>query len=142
MAGTAFGFGMPITSATTPLTPWGLSPYGVLGQGIVPTALQSLAGQSPYSTLPLQQVHQLLQSVPQQLQALQQLEYIQQQQLQQLLQIVPAQLAQLQQLIQVVLLQLQQAGQPLAQVAGAGGFAVSPWGISPQFYGAQPAQIM
>ncbi len=121
MAGTAFGFGLPITSATTPLTPWGLSPY---------------------STLPVQQIHQLLQSVPQQLQVLQQLEYIQQQQLQQLLQIVPAQLAQVQQLLQVALQQLQQTGQPYGQMAGAGALAVSPWGISPQFYGAQPAQIM
>jgi ABC-type transporter Mla subunit MlaD len=117
MAGTAFGFGLPITSAITPSTPLGLS------------------------MLPLQQVHQLLQSVPQQLQALQQLEYIQQQQLQQLLQIVPAQLAQLQQLIQAALAQLQQSGQPLGQMAGAG-FAVSPWGITPQFYGAQPGQVM
>jgi hypothetical protein len=127
MAGTAFGFGSPFTTIGTPLTPWGLSPYGTQGQGITPAALQ--------------QIYQLLQIVPQQLQALQHLEYLQQQQLQQLLQIVPAQLGQLQQLIQAVL-QVQQAQQPLGQMAGAGGFAMTPWGITPQGFGAQPAQVM
>src|SRR5262252_3994913 len=128
MAGTAFGLGSPLMSATTPLT-WGLSPYGTLGQGINPI------GMSPTS-----QIHQLLQSVPQQLQQIQQLLYVQQQYIQQLVQIVPAQLAQLQQLIQLVAQQLQQ--QPLGQVAGAGGFAVTPWGITPQPFGAQSGQVM
>ena len=114
-------------AAITPLTPWGISPYGIQGQGVTPVALQ--------------QVYQLLQIVPQQLQALQQLEYLQQQQLQQLLQIVPAQLAQLHHLIQAVL-QTQQTQQPLGQMAGAGGFAMTPWGITPQGLGAQPGQIM
>lgn len=126
---------------TTPLNPGALS-FGLQGQTIAPTVLQSLAGPSPYATLPIQQVFQLLQSVPQQLQALQQLQYIQHQQLQQLAQIVPAQLAQLQQLIQAALQQIQLTQQPFGQVAGAGGFAVSPWGITPQIYGAQPAQVM
>jgi hypothetical protein len=121
MAGTAFGYGSPFTTANTPITSWGLSPY---------------------AQQPLQQVHQLLQIIPQQLQAVQQLEYLQQQQIQQLLQIVPAQLMQLQQLVQVALQQIQQAQQPLGQMAGAGGFAMTPWGITPQVFGAQPAQVM
>jgi hypothetical protein len=126
----------------TPFTPWGLSPYGIQGQGITPFPLQSPTGQSPYAQQSLQQIYQLLQIVPQQLQALQQLEYQQQQQIQQLLQIVPAQLMQLQQLVQVALQQIQQTQQPLGQMAGAGGFAVTPWGITPQGFGAQPAQVM
>jgi hypothetical protein len=120
MAGT-FGYGSPFTTGTTPITPWGLSPY---------------------AQQPLQQVHQLLQIIPQQLQALQQLELLQQQQIQQLLQIVPAQLMQLQQLVQVALQQIQQTQQPLGQMAGAGGYAMTPWGITPQVFGGQPAQVM
>jgi len=58
---------------------------------------------------------QSLQAIPQQLNQLQQLAYIQQQQLQQVLQIVPAQLQQLQQVIQIVPQQLQQLLQLLAQ---------------------------
>jgi UDP-galactopyranose mutase len=141
MAGTAFGYGSPFTTANSPITSWGLSPYGIQNQGIAP-ALQSITGLSPYAQQPLQQVHQLLQIIPQQLQALQQLDYLQQQQIQQLLQIVPAQLMQLQQLVQVALQQIQQTQQPLGQVAGAGGFAMTPWGITPQVFGAQPAQVM
>jgi hypothetical protein len=111
------------------MTSWGLSPYGIQNQGIVPQH-------------PLQQVHQLLQIIPQQLQALQQLELLQQQQIQQLLQIVPAQLVQLQQLVQVALQQIQQTQQPLGQMAGAGGYTMTPWGITPQVFGGQPAQVM
>ena len=81
--------------------------------------------------------------MPQQLQALQQLGYLQQQQLQQLAQIVPAQLAQLQQLIQVVLQQFQQPQQPLGQIAGLGSYGLAtPWGMTSQLFGNQPAQIM
>ena len=58
---------------------------------------------------------QSLQAIPQQLNQLQQLAYIQQQQLQQVLQIVPAQLQQLQQVIQIVPQQIQQLLQILAQ---------------------------
>jgi hypothetical protein len=144
MAGTTFGIGAPFTSATAPLAPWALFPYGIQGQGIGPTALQSFGGQSAYSQHPLQQqLYQLLQAVPQQLQTLQQLEYVQQQQLQQLAQIVPVQLAQLQQLIQMVLQQLPQTQQPLGQFSGLGGYGMgSPWGMTPQLFGNQPAQIM
>src|SRR5262245_57246130 len=109
MAGTAFGFGAPFATSA-PQSPWAF-PYGIQGQS---RPLQSVAGQSPYTWQPLQQqIQQLLQIVPQQLQALQQLEYAQQQQLQQLAQIVPVQLGQLQQMIQIVLQHLQQTQQPL-----------------------------
>jgi hypothetical protein len=119
----------------------GLSPYGILGQGINPIGLPSIAGQTAYGIHPQQQVSQLLQILPQQLQQIQQLQYLQQQQLQQLIQLVPAQLVQLQQLIQIVAQQLQQTQQPLGQVAGSG-FAMTPWGITPQPFGPQPAQVM
>src|SRR5262249_14896616 len=136
MAGTTFGLGSPFMSATPPPT-WGLSPYGN------PTGTPSLSGPSAYSMQPQQQIHQVLQIVPQQLQQIHQLLYPQKQQLQQLIQIVPVQLAQLQQLIHVVAQQLQQIQQPLGQVAGAGGgFAVTPWGLTPQPFGAQSAQVM
>jgi len=144
MAGTTFGIGAPFTSVTPSLTPWALSPYGIQGQGIGPTALQSFGGQSPYSLHPLQQqLYQLLQIVPQQLQTLQQLEYVQQQQLQQLAQIIPVQLAQLQQLVHAVLQQLPQTQQPLGQFSGIGSYGMaSPWGMTPQPFGNQPAQVM
>ena len=105
----------------------GLSPYGILGQGINPIGMPTLASQTGYGMHPLQQVAQLLQVVPQQLQQIQQLQYIQHQQLQQL--------------IQIVAQQLQQTQQPLGQIGGSG-FAVTPWGITPQPFGAQPAQVM
>jgi hypothetical protein len=126
MAGTVFGLGAPLLSATTPLT-WGLSPYGSLGQGMNPIGMPSFAGPTAYSQQLPQHIYQLLQSLPQQLQQIQQLEYIQQQQVQQLIQLVAQQLQQTQQ---------------LGQVVGAGGFAVTPWGITPQPFGAQPAQVM
>ena len=105
----------------------GLSPYGILGQGINPLGMPTLSSQTAYGMHPLQQVAQLLQVVPQQLQQIQQLQYIQHQQLQQL--------------IQIVAQQLQQTQQPLGQIGGSG-FAVTPWGITPQPFGAQPAQVM
>ena len=123
MAGTLLGTGSPLM---TPLT--GLSPYGTIGQGINPIGLSPFAGQSPYTMHPQHQIAQLLQVVPQQLQQIQQLQYVQQQQLQQL--------------IQVVAQQLLQTQQPLGQIPGAGGFAVTPWGITPQPFGTQPAQVM
>ena len=138
MAGTAFGFGSPLMSASTPLT-WGLAQSG---PGISPIGIPSLSGQSGYTMQPQHQIHQLLQSLPQQLQQIQQLQYVQQQQLQQLIQYVPAQLIQLQQLIQIVAQQLQQTQQPLGQVAVAGGFGVTPWGITPQPFATNPAQVM
>lgn len=120
MAGTIFGIG---TSPTYPLsTPWGFSPYGAYpGQA---------AGVQSW-----QQLLQLLQIVPQQLQ---QVHALQQQQLlyvQQLLQIVPAQLQQLQQLIQVVPQQVQPLGQNMAAPLG--------FGLIPQTFGGQlPVHVM
>ena len=109
MAGSAFGFGSPITYPISQPIPFGLSPYG-------PFTLSASLFTSPQQYgQPLQQILQILQIVPQQLQHLQQLQYVQQQQLQhvqQLLQVVPAQLAQLQQLIQFVPQQIQQMQQP------------------------------
>jgi hypothetical protein len=160
MFGTQFGF------PTQQITPWGTSPYGIQGLGatgvnINPFALQQYGqslGTTPLASLSvnpynlqqaLPQIFQLLQAVPFQVQQLQQLEFAQQQQLQQLqqiLQIIPAQLAQLQQLIQHVPQQLQhlqqtsQLQQPFGQVSGLGGF--SPWGITPQTFGAQPGHVM
>src|SRR5215813_6228955 len=113
MAGTAFGLGSPLMSATTPMT-WGLTQPGL---GINPIGIPSLSGQSAYTMQPQHQIHQLLQFLPQQL-------------------------VQLQQLIQIVAQQLQQTQQPLGQAAGAGGFGVTPWGITPQPFGANPAQVM
>ena len=136
MAGTAFGLGSPLMSVTPPLT-WGLTSSGA---GINPIGIPSLTGQSAYALQPQHQIYQLLQILPQQLQQIQQMQYVQQQQLQQLIQFVPAQLVQLQQLIQIVAQQLQQTQQPLGQAGG--GFAVTPWGITPQPFGAQPAQVM
>jgi ABC-type transporter Mla subunit MlaD len=121
MAGTMFGIG---TSPTYPLaaTSWGLSPFVAYpGQG---------AGVQSW-----QQLQQLLQIVPQQLQ---QVQALQQQQLlyvQQLLQIVPAQLQQLQQLIQILPQQTQPLGQNMAAPLG--------FGVIPQTFGGQlPVHVM
>jgi hypothetical protein len=150
---------------TQQLTPWGVSPYGLQGYGaqgvgINPFALQQLQGHSiastPLASLSLNpynvqqalpQIFQLLQTVPYQVQQLQQLGFAQQQQLQQLqqiLQIIPAQLGQLQQLIQHVPQQFQQFQQsPFQQPFGPSPFAgVSPWGIQPQTFSAQPGHVM
>jgi len=124
MAGTAFGLGSPLMSVTPPLT-WGLTSSGA---GINPIGIPSLTGQSAYALQPQHQIYQLLQILPQQLQQIQQMQYVQQQQLQQL--------------TQIVVQQVQQTHQPLGQVAGAGGFGVTPWGITPQPFGGLPAQVM
>jgi hypothetical protein len=66
------------------------------------------------------------------------------------LQTIPAQLQQLQQLIQFVPqqihqgLQPSQAQQPFGQVSPFGGFAASTpqWGVSPQVFGPQPSHVM
>jgi len=96
---TAFGIGSPFASSMQS-TPWagGSGTFGFQQPG-----------------------YQFLQNLPQQIQQLQQLAYIQQQQLQQVLQIVPAQLQQLQQVIQLVPHQLQQLVQLVAQQYGGGG---------------------
>src|SRR4051812_21613941 len=94
-----------------------------------PYGSQGLSSYSPAASLP-PHIAQFLQIVPQQLQQLQQLEYIQQQQLQQvqqLLQIVPQQLQQLQQVVQILPQQIQQLQQQLAQLTPFGG----PSGIFP-----------
>src|SRR5262249_11963073 len=111
--GTAFGIGTPV-SYPLQQNPWGFSPY--IGQsGGYPPFGQSFGPQL------VQQIAQSLQTIPYQLQQLQQLEYVQQQHLQQLLQIVPAQLQQVQQLVQFIpqlIQQLQQhvqAQQPFGQ---------------------------
>jgi hypothetical protein len=124
-AGTGFGIGTP---AIYPMTqnPWAFSPY--IGAGF--------GGQSS-----AQQVTQLLQIVPQQLQ---QVQLLQQQQfalLQQLLSIVPSQLQQLQQLIQVVPHQIQQLQQPY-QPFGAGISGPLGFGLVPQAYGGQTSHVM
>ena len=120
MAGTMFGIGVspayPI--ATTP----GWAP-SYAGQGL---------GQPPW-----QQILQLVQIVPQQLQ---QIQTLQQQQLvyvQQLLQLVPVQLQQLQQLIQSLPLQassLQPFGPSLAGPVGVG--------LLPQAYAGPSSLVM
>jgi hypothetical protein len=126
MAGTMFGIGTPTTYPISP-APWGLSPYG--GYAVQAAGLQ-----------PWQQITQLVQIVPQQLQ---QIHALQQQQLlylQQLLQIVPAQLQQLQQQVQQQLIQsLPQQGQPVSQtLSGPFGF-----GLVPQAFGGQvPGHVM
>jgi hypothetical protein len=80
---------------------------------------------------------QLLQFVPQQLQKLQQLEYLQQQQLQHLqllLQVIPQQLHYIQQTIQYLPQQIQQYSQALGP---AGHSAINPFqsfGTTPQLW--------
>jgi hypothetical protein len=155
MFGSSFGVGTPTTYPVQ-----SVPSSGTQGLNINPFALQQLYGQpsvsvpswaggaSQYGAQPLQQVLQLLQVIPQQLQNVQQLQHQQQQQLQQvqqLIQVIPAQLWQLQQSIQSVPQHTQQAQQaspfqqPFGQALGVGGFSGP---IVPQFFGAQPAQVM
>jgi hypothetical protein len=143
-----FGLSTPFTNPVQQV-PWGNSPYGSQGLSINPFALQGQPFQNPlssspigsgYGAQPLQQVLQLLQVVPQQLQQLEQLQLQQLQQIQQLAQVIPAQIGQLQQLIQVA---SRQGQQPLGQTPGLGSYGLtSPWGISPQIFGAQSGQVM
>ena len=98
---------------TLQATPWNFGPYGTLGSfasipgsfGAVPNvpfAGLGIGGAAPWSS-PVSHVLQQLQILPQQVQQLQQTDYIQQQLLQQILQIlqtVPQQVQQVQQLIQ------------------------------------------
>jgi hypothetical protein len=154
MGGSTFGLSTPFTNPMQQV-PWGISPYGTQGLSINPFALQGQPFLNPlssspigsgYGAQPLLQVLQQLQVVPQQLQQLEQLQLQQLQQIQQLIQLIPAQIGQLQQLIQVALRQGQQPSpfqQPLGQTPGLGSHALtSPWGISPQIFGAQPGQVM
>jgi hypothetical protein len=138
--GSALGMSTPY--ATPTLIQGGYSPYSA-GAGFGTGALNPGQSIGPFTTQ--HQLLQLLQAVPQQLQQIQQLEYQQQQQihqLQQVLQIVPAQIAQLQQVIQIALQQIQQSQQqPLGQLGAGTSFGMTPpWGIAPQFFGAQSGQ--
>jgi len=124
-AGTGFGIGTP---AIYPMAqnPWGFAPY--IGAGF--------GGQT--ST---QQITQLLQIVPQQLQQVQALQQQQFALLQQLLSIVPSQLQQLQQLIQVVPHQINQLQQPY-QSFGAGLSGPLGFGLVPQAFGGPSGHVM
>jgi hypothetical protein len=147
MAVSAFGFGTGTPGINPAQLFLGSSPYGL--QGPSPFATQQPYGQpvlnSPLSSVTAgnasQQIVQLLQAVPQQLQQLQQLAYAQQQQIlqiQQLLQQIPGQLLQLHYLIQSVPQQIQQASS--ATLPGSAAFATTPsW--APQLF-AQPGQVM
>jgi len=106
--------------------PWGFTPY--IGAGF--------GGQTS-----AQQVTQLLQIVPQQLQQVQLLQQQHLALLQQLLSIVPSQLQQLQQLIQVVPQQVTQLQQPY-QPFGAGLSGPLGFGLVPQAYGGQTSHVM
>ena len=124
-AGTPFGIGTP-TIYPPPQNPWAFSPYTAQGLG---------------AQMPVHQIAQLLQIVPQQLQ---QVQLLQQQQLvllQQLLHIFPAQLQQLQQLIQVVPHQVQQLQQQY-QPFGAGLSGPLGFGLVPQAFGGQTSHVM
>ena len=140
MTASSFGLGTPFTNPVSSLG--GAFSPGVQGLGN-PFAAPQLFGQ-PFTNIPGGQVP-LQQIVPQQLQQLQQLEYVQQQQLQQLqqlVQVIPAQLAQLHQLIQFVPQQILQMQHPFSQGLGAGVLGSSPLGISPQIFGSQPGYLM
>jgi hypothetical protein len=143
MTGSTYAFGWPATNPIQP-TPWGLSPFGY-GQAI--------GTGSPFAPQ-LQQIIQLLQNVPLQLQQLQQLTYNQQllqQQIQHQLAYVPHQLQQaVQQLVQFTP-QLQfQHSIPLQSTGHAPnpfglGFAGSPFQAAPAgqpVFPTQPGHLM
>ena len=151
LAGTGFGIGTPY-----PLTqnPWGFSPYAGQGFGgqafpqqpfgpILPNPfVGGNFGSVPYgigTVSPLQQIAQVLQIVPQQLQQVQLLQQQQLLHLQQLLQIVPAQLQLLLQLVPHQVQQLQQQWQPV----GAGISSPFGFGLVPQtFAGPATGHVM
>lgn len=146
LMGTTFGIGTP---AIYPVQQnlGGFSPYAGQGFGMQafpqqPNPFGGVYGAGPYGigTVPspvLQQIAQLLQIVPQQLQQVQLLQQQQAVHLQQLLHWLPTQLQQLQQLIQVPHQgqQLQQQGQPL----GAGISGPLAFGLVPQAFAGQAA---
>ena len=126
--GSTFGFATPTTFPQQGIA-WGLTPYAGQPFG-VPTFPQQYA--QPFSSQPgfgiggaqhLQQILQVLQIVPHQLQQLQILQQQQLGQVQQLLQIVPSQLQYLQQLIQFVPQQVQSLQQQQPYATGVGGLA-------------------
>lgn len=123
---TSFGIGSQLNPGT-------LSPFGNQAIGTFPG--QGIGGWQSYGS-PLQQILQLLQGVPYQLQQLQQqlvqlqqLQYLNHQQIQQLLQIVPAQLHQLQHVVQFIPQQIQQL-QPQAFGSSFGLGGGSPFAAS------------
>lgn len=122
---------------TQSLNPFGLSPSGVNVNPFI--GLTPGSTFSPYATQAVQQIFQLLQTVPYQVQQLQQLAFIQQhqlQQLQQIIQLIPAHVAQLQQHVQ------SSQQQPFGQIGGGvGSPGISPWGIAPQIF-SQPGYVM
>ncbi len=154
LTGTTFGIGTPTIlpiaqnfGSFSPFVGQGLGIQTYQQQPFVQTLSNPLvagsygfapSGIGPVAALPLSQIAQVLQIVPQQLQ---QVQLLQQQlllHLQQLLQWVPAQLQQLQQLIQVVphqVQQLQQQGVPL----GAGIPGPVAFGLVPQAFAGQAA---
>ena len=118
-------------AGTLQTTPWAFAPYGTLG------SFASVPGN--LSAVPIAGILQQLQIVPQQLQQVQQAEYVQQQQLQQILQVlqyVPQQVQQVLQLIQylpqhVAQLVQQALASPSVIPPGFGTGAISPFaGIS------------
>jgi hypothetical protein len=103
---------------------------------IQPFAPQTIAGYGIGQSQPWQQIIQLLQTVPQQLQQLQLVQQQQVLQLQLLLQTVPAQLQQLQQVLQVAAQQIPQIQQPFGSAFSSPlGFGVSPHVFSGQSAG-------
>jgi len=149
-AGTMFGIGTPTISPAmqtlaTPYIGHALGAQAFPQQLYGQTLLSPLAGAgigsygigaTPWA--PGQQIAQLLQIVPQQLQQVQALQQQQLLQLQQLLQWVPAQLQQLQQLIQILPHQVQQLQQQ-TQPFGAGIAGPVAFGLVPQAFAGQTA---
>ncbi len=143
-AGTAFGIGTPTIYPVQ--SPWGFSPYTgqAFGAQSSNPSLGAGYGIGSYgvgTVSPSQQIAQLLQIVPQQLQQVQVLQQQQLALLQQLLQLVPAQLQQLQQLIQVVPHQVQQLQQQY-QPFGAAFSSPLGFGLVPQAFGGQTSHVM
>jgi hypothetical protein len=134
MAGTFAQGGPWSTSFGTPtigVNPWAYQPQYSQAHSNIPFG--GLGASSSFATLPAQQIVQMLQFVPQQLQQLLQLAHVQQQQVQYLLQSVPQQLQQLQQL--------------LTQSSLTGAIGPQPFGSpiqqgSPVGFGGQPGYIM
>jgi hypothetical protein len=114
MGGTTFGIGSQFTYPTSQL-----NPFNQLSQPN-PFGASPFGGQQPYAH-PLQQVQQILQTIPAQLQ--------------QLIQLVPQHIHQGQQ---------SQVQQPFGQVPLFGAFSPTTpqWGVSPQVFGPQPSHVM
>ena len=137
-AGTTFGIETP-TIYPIAQSPGGFAPVTGQAFGAQPVGYGiGSYGIGPVS--PSQQIAQLLQIVPQQLQQLQLLQHQELALLQQVLQLVPAQLQQLQQLIQVVPHRIQQLQQQ--QPLGVGLSSPLGFGLVPQAFGGQATQVM